>query len=333
MSYLMIKNVNKMFNKIKVLNGIDIEINKGEFISFLGPSGCGKTTLLRIIAGLEKLDTGNIIIDGVDVTNFPPSKRKIGIVFQSYVLFPNLNVYENIAYGLRNKKIRKNEIDSKVNNILELVGLKEFVNKYPFELSGGQQQRVALARSLVLKPDILLLDEPLSALDAKVRENLRDEIKLLQRKLNITTIMVTHDQEEAIIISDKIIVFNYGNIMQLGTPREIYYHPQNSFTADFVGKINYLKNTKSGRKFVRPECIEFSSEPMSGYSEVIVKDIEFRGNIYRVLVDNNGENIYLDLQWKEIIKKKILLGSKLYINLNIEGSIIEKEVAAHAEGY
>lgn len=170
MSYLMINNVNKMFNKIKVLNGIDIEINKGEFISFLGPSGCGKTTLLRIIAGLEKFDTGNIIIDGVDVTNFPPSKRKIGIVFQSYALFPNLNVYENIAYGLRNKKIRKNEIDSKVNNILELVGLKEFVNKYPFELSGGQQQRVALARSLVLKPDILLLDEPLSALDAKVRE-------------------------------------------------------------------------------------------------------------------------------------------------------------------
>lgn len=167
MSYLMIKNVNKMFNKIKVLNGIDIEINKGEFISFLGPSGCGKTTLLRIIAGLEKLDTGNIIIDGVDVTNFPPSKRKIGIVFQSYALFPNLNVYENIAYGLRNKKIRKNEIDSKVNNILELVGLKEFVNKYPFELSGGQQQRVALARSLVLKPDILLLDEPLSALEQK----------------------------------------------------------------------------------------------------------------------------------------------------------------------
>lgn len=331
MCYLRIKNINKKFNKINVLNGIDIEIDKGEFICFLGPSGCGKTTLLRIIAGLEKQDTGNIVIDGKDVTNLDSSKRRVGIVFQNYALFPNLNVYENIAYGLKNKKMKKDEIDKEVKNILSLVGLEECINKYPYEISGGQQQRVALARALVLKPDILLLDEPLSALDAKVRENLRHEIKVLQRKLNITTIMVTHDQEEAITISDRIVVFNGGNIMQIGTPKEIYYMPKNSFTADFVGKINCIENKNNMKLFIRPECVKFSFNYISGFNEATVKEIEFRGNIYRILVECENNNIYLDLQWKEMINGKVKVGSIIFINYDSEENIVGEEVAAHAE--
>lgn len=329
MSYLEIKNISKKFNKLNVLKGIDISINKGEFISFLGPSGCGKTTLLRIIAGLENQDNGEIIIDGKDVSKLDPSKRKVGIVFQNYALFPNLNVYENIAYGLKNKKLSKREIDEEVKKMVDLVGLEECISKYPFEISGGQQQRVALARSLVLKPDILLLDEPLSALDAKVRENLRDEIKSLQRKLNITTIMVTHDQEEAIIISDRIIVFNSGNIMQEGTPKEIYYSPKNHFTANFVGKINCIQD-EGKTIFIRPECIDFSLFSKVGYIEAVVKDIEFRGNIYRLVVESEEGAIFLDRQWKEVVNYKIEKGSRVYVNLSFSENTIEEEVAVHA---
>ena len=194
---------------------------KGEYVSLLGPSGCGKTTLLRIISGLENKKSGEIYIDGKEISKISPAKRWIGIVFQNYVLFPNLTVYENIAYGLVNQKIEKEKIERKVNDILDKIDLKHIKHKYPKQLSGGQQQRVALARAVVLSPKILLLDEPLSALDAKVRETLRKEIKFLQRDLGITTIMVTHDQEEALTISDKIVVINEGEIMQIGTPEEV----------------------------------------------------------------------------------------------------------------
>lgn len=321
MSYLSIKNIKKSFKKSEVLKGIDIEINKGELVCFLGPSGCGKTTLLRIIAGLETKNSGEVTLEGKDITPLAPSKRNIGIVFQNYALFPNLTIAENIAYGLVNKKIKKSEIDKKVNEMLALVGLEEAKNKYPSEISGGQQQRVALARAIVLQPDILLLDEPLSALDAKVRESLRAEIKRIQKKLNITTIMVTHDQEEALTMGDKIVVFNNGHVMQIGTPEEIYYNPKNDFTADFIGKINFVTSDDGDRKYIRPECIEFSKESKSEYKSGIVRDIEFRGNIYRVLVDIDGlsSGVYIDMSWKDQKDLEVKVGKPIYLKLDAIG--------------
>lgn len=321
MSYLSIKNIKKSFKKSEVLKGIDIEINKGELVCFLGPSGCGKTTLLRIIAGLETKNSGEVTLEGKDITPLAPSKRNIGIVFQNYALFPNLTIAENIAYGLVNKKIKKSEIDKKVNEMLALVGLEEAKNKYPSEISGGQQQRVALARAIVLQPDILLLDEPLSALDAKVRESLRAEIKRIQKKLNITTIMVTHDQEEALTMGDKIVVFNNGHVMQIGTPEEIYYNPKNDFTADFIGKINFVTSDDGDKKYMRPECIEFSKESKSEYKSGIVRDIEFRGNIYRVLVDIDGlsSGVYIDMSWKDQKDLEVKVGKPIYLKLDAIG--------------
>lgn len=321
MSYLSIKNIKKSFKKSEVLKGIDIEINKGELVCFLGPSGCGKTTLLRIIAGLETKNSGEVTLEGKDITPLAPSKRNIGIVFQNYALFPNLTIAENIAYGLVNKKIKKSEIDKKVNEMLALVGLEEAKNKYPSEISGGQQQRVALARAIVLQPDILLLDEPLSALDAKVRESLRAEIKRIQKKLNITTIMVTHDQEEALTMGDKIVVFNNGHVMQIGTPEEIYYNPKNDFTADFIGKINFVTSDDGDKKYIRPECIEFSKESKSEYKSGIVRDIEFRGNIYRVLVDIDGlsSGVYIDMSWKDQKDLEVKVGKPIYLKLDAIG--------------
>lgn len=245
MSYLKIKNVNKYYGKFHALKNINLSIKKGEFISFLGPSGCGKTTLLRVISGLEELNSGNIFLKDKDISILHPSRRNFSIVFQSYALFPNMTTWENIAYGLKNKKMPKELIEKKVKSVLEMVGLFSISNKYPNEMSGGQQQRVALARAVALEPDILLLDEPLSALDAKVREKLRNDIKKLQKRLDLTTIMVTHDQEEALSMSDKIMVMKDGEIMQWGSPREIYEKPNSSFTADFIGKINFLENGKS----------------------------------------------------------------------------------------
>lgn len=316
MSYLRIKGIKKSFKKAEVLKNINIDIEKGELVCFLGPSGCGKTTLLRIIAGLEKNDSGEIDLNGKNISKLEPSKRNIGIVFQNYALFPNLTIGENIAYGLVNKKINKKEINEKVDEMLKLIGLSSHKDKYPSEISGGQQQRVALARAIVLKPDILLLDEPLSALDAKVRENLRGEIKRIQKALNITTIMVTHDQEEALTMGDKIVVFNNGEVMQEGTPEEIYYRPINDFTADFIGKINFVDQENGKVSYIRPECIEFSNEFTLGYKEGIVKDIEFRGNVYRILVCLENIDVFIDMSWKEKNSLNIKVKRPIYVKLN-----------------
>lgn len=318
MSYLEIKNVNKYYSKFHVLKNISLSIEKGEFISFLGPSGCGKTTLLRVISGLEELNSGNIFLKGKDISILHPSKRNFSIVFQSYALFPNMTTWENIAYGLKNKKMPKDLIEKKVKSVLEMVGLFSISNKYPNEMSGGQQQRVALARAVALEPDILLLDEPLSALDAKVRESLRVEIKRIQKALNITTIMVTHDQEEALTMGDKIVIFNNGEVMQEGTPEEIYYEPINDFTADFIGKINFIDQKDGKTLYIRPECIEFGNILTFGYKEGIVKGIEFRGNIYRVLVylENMNIDIYIDMSWKEKNSLDIEVGTPIYVKLN-----------------
>lgn len=238
--YLRVKNLTKMFDKFVALRDVSLDIQEGEFVCFLGPSGCGKTTLLRAIAGLDIQTSGHIEQAGRDISDLPAMERDFGIVFQSYALFPNLKVRKNVAYGLQNMEVARNDIDVKVTELLELVGLPDQGDKYPAQLSGGQQQRVALARALATSPGLLLLDEPLSALDAKVRGHLRHEIKELQHRLKVTTIMVTHDQEEALTMADRIVVMNHGIIEQIGTPEEIYRQPATIFVADFIGAMNQL---------------------------------------------------------------------------------------------
>lgn len=314
MSYLSIRDIKKSFNRIEVLKGVDLEIEKGEFICFLGPSGCGKTTLLRIIAGLETPNSGNIFLNERDITKLDPSLRNLSMVFQSYALFPNMTVYENIEYGLKKKIRDKEKRKSKIMEVLKLVGLEHIFFKYPDEMSGGQQQRVSLARAIALEPDILLLDEPLSALDAKVRENLRSEIKDIQEKLGITTIMVTHDQEEALTMGDKIAVINGGEVVQFGEPKEIYNNPKDIFVADFIGKINFITDKDNEVYTVRPENIIYSFEEKERYTETIIKKIEFRGAFYRVFLSMNEKEILLDIMSKEMEKYNLKVGDRLFID-------------------
>ncbi|MDH3671014.1 MAG: putative 2-aminoethylphosphonate ABC transporter ATP-binding protein [Gammaproteobacteria bacterium] len=249
--YLRIESLTKLFGSFAALKDINLEVFEGEFICFLGPSGCGKTTLLRCIAGLDIQTSGRVIQAGEDISTLPPSARDFGIVFQSYALFPNLTVRKNLAYGLENRRMKKAAIEERVNELLELVGLTGQDKKYPSQLSGGQQQRVALARALASWPGLLLLDEPLSALDAKVRVYLRHEVRRLQRKLGITTVMVTHDQEEALTMADRIVVMDQGVIGQVGTPLQIYREPATSFVADFIGSMNFVPGTMAAPNLVR----------------------------------------------------------------------------------
>ena len=242
-TYLRLIGIRKDFGAFTALANIDLDIAKGEFVCFLGPSGCGKTTLLRIIAGLEVQTAGRIELAGRDISALPPAKRDYGIVFQSYALFPNLTVADNVAYGLTNRKVPKAQARERVAELLSLVGLPGSEAKYPAQLSGGQQQRIALARALATAPRLLLLDEPLSALDAIVRVKLRQEIRSLQRQLGVTTIMVTHDQEEAFAVADRIVVMNHGAIEQVGDAMQVYREPRSLFVADFVGRISVLGAT------------------------------------------------------------------------------------------
>ncbi|MFW6077183.1 MAG: putative 2-aminoethylphosphonate ABC transporter ATP-binding protein [Hyphomicrobiales bacterium] len=239
-SYLRIRNLTKRFGTFTALHDVSMDVEEGEFVCFLGPSGCGKTTLLRAIAGLDVQSEGTVEQAGRDISTLPPSHRDFGIVFQSYALFPNLTIDRNIAYGLENKGLPRRDINVRVAELLKLVGLPEQGIKYPAQLSGGQQQRVALARALATSPGLLLLDEPLSALDAKVRVHLRHEVRTLQERLGVTTIMVTHDQEEALTMADRIVVMNNGVIEQIGTPDEVYRNPGSLFVADFIGEMNRL---------------------------------------------------------------------------------------------
>jgi iron(III) transport system ATP-binding protein len=238
--HLSIRNVSKRFDTFTALNDVSLDIQRGEFVCFLGPSGCGKTTLLRAIAGLDLQDEGSIAIAGRDVSRAPPSARDFGIVFQSYALFPNLTVADNVGFGLVNQRKSSQDVRKRVQELLAMVGLPDQGAKYPVQLSGGQQQRVALARALATSPSLLLLDEPLSALDARVRLHLRDELKALQRRLGVTTIMVTHDQDEALGLADRMVVMNRGVIEQIGSPHEVYNDPGTAFVADFVGTMNFV---------------------------------------------------------------------------------------------
>lgn len=302
--HLRIEAVTKCFGTFTALDNISLTINEGEFVCFLGPSGCGKTTLLRTIAGLARQTAGTLIQRNKDISQLPTQARDFGIVFQSYALFPNLTVFNNVAYGLRNQRVERGRIDARVTELLALVNLTGSENKYPAALSGGQQQRVALARALATEPGLLLLDEPLSALDARVRGHLRSQIKALQARLGVTTIMVTHDQEEALTMADRIVVMNHGVIEQVGTPAEIYHQPASAFVASFIGSMNFLDVTVQGRDqarlgttpcaclphtlvvgqaaqlAIRPEAVALSLQAGALNGEVI--GIEFLGPFQRV---------------------------------------------------
>ncbi len=239
--FLELSHVQKQFGAFTAVTDFDLSAHRGEFISFLGPSGCGKTTTLRMIAGFEYPDSGSIKIDGQEITNLPPNRRNVGMVFQAYALFPNMTVADNVGFGMRIKKQPKTAIAKRVGELLDLINMPEKAGRYPYQLSGGQQQRVALARALAIEPQVLLLDEPLSALDAKIRVALRHEIREIQRQLGITTVYVTHDQEEALELSDRIVVMSEGRIEQVGTPFEIYNFPATAFVASFVGTLNAVQ--------------------------------------------------------------------------------------------
>jgi len=243
MSFLMLDHVQKTFGSTVAVADMSLQVAQGEFISLLGPSGCGKTTTLRMIAGFESPSTGRIVLNGVDISHTPTNKRNIGMVFQSYALFPNMTVADNIGFGLHVSGTDRHTITSRVAEMLHLIDLAGYGQRYPHQLSGGQQQRVALARALARQPQILLLDEPLSALDAKIRDSLRQEIRTIQRQLGITTIYVTHDQQEAMALSDRIVVMSHGHVAQIGAPHDIYNTPQSTFVASFVGTLNQLPAT------------------------------------------------------------------------------------------
>ena len=242
-AFLELSHVQKRFGTFTAVEDFDLSAHKGEFVSFLGPSGCGKTTTLRMIAGFEYPDAGTIHVGGKDMTGLPPNKRNVGMVFQAYALFPNMTVADNVGFGMRIRKQPRSVIQKRVGELLELINMPEKADRYPYQLSGGQQQRVALARALAIEPQVLLLDEPLSALDAKIRVALRHEIRSIQRQLGITTVYVTHDQEEALELSDRIVVMNSGHIEQVGTPFEVYNFPATAFVASFVGTLNAVEAT------------------------------------------------------------------------------------------
>jgi putative spermidine/putrescine transport system ATP-binding protein len=324
MAYLELENVNKSFGGVKAVRDFNLDIEKGSLVSFLGPSGCGKTTTLRMIAGFEQLDSGSIRLDGTDIVSVPPNRRDIGMVFQAYALFPNLTVRENIAFGLEMRKKTKKETEKRVDEVLEMVRLQDTAKRFPHQLSGGQQQRIALARALAVQPRVLLLDEPLSALDAEVRVALRGEIRRIQSELAITTVYVTHDQEEALSISDRVVVMNKGLIEQAGTPEEIYRAPQTRFVATFIGTANQflgkvtaenkifsnsielttgsLKEFKTGQAvvvLVRPENIQVQAgQPQEDGWNVVsgrIETITFHGAVTRLGVNVNSQRVVADI--------------------------------------
>ncbi len=297
MAYIEFKEICKSYDgKNQVLNHINLDVEKGELVTLLGPSGCGKSTLLRSLAGLEQISSGRIFLDGEDITDVPVQKRGIGMVFQQYSLFQNMNVEENIAFGLKIAKVNKKRIEEKVQRVIEMVDLVGKEKSYPSQLSGGQQQRVAIARAIVMEPKVLLLDEPLSAIDAKLRRELQEKIKRVQKELKITTIFVTHDQDEAMIMSDKIHLMNNGIVEQSGNPVQLYTHPVSKFAAEFIGHYNILdqdklkvlfpyKDFKAGHYAFRPETIYLQNEPIKDKNmyvfEAIVDNYISRGNVLR----------------------------------------------------
>ena len=295
--YLKIENISKIFEKGRGVKNISFQLEKGELVSFLGPSGCGKTTLLNIIGGFVKNDSGSIYLEDKDITEYPPEKREIVTVFQNYALFPHMNVVENVKYGLKYRGYNKEEQIKLAKEYLKIVGLEGYEKNSVGELSGGQQQRVALARALVLQPKILLLDEPFSNLDAKLKIAMREEIKELQKRLGISMIFVTHDQEEALSISDRIVVMSNGEIVQIGKPEEIYYSPKNRYVAEFIGKINFLE---IGNK--RPEEIKMRR---NNSGDAVILNREFMGATTLFVVERLEKKIYVTIPGEEALKYRV----------------------------
>jgi putative spermidine/putrescine transport system ATP-binding protein len=303
MSFLSVATLNKSYGTTTVFQDIDFAAERGEFVTLLGPSGCGKSTLLRCIAGLTAVDSGRILLDGEDIVPKSPQKRGIAMVFQSYALFPNMTVEQNVAFGLRMKKVPAAESAQRVREALEMVELGPLAARYPHQLSGGQCQRVALARSLVTRPRLLLLDEPLSALDARIRKHLREQIRRIQQELKLTTVFVTHDQEEALTLSDRIVLMNAGRIVQSGDAETLYTAPQNAFAAGFIGNYNLLDATQASRLLnrpfhqqvaIRPESLRLSVEPGEGIP-VRVLSHSLLGNVIRDRVDASGVELTVDV--------------------------------------
>ncbi len=353
MAFLELTNITKSFGNVSAVESFDLQVERGEFVSFLGPSGCGKTTTLRMIAGFEMPTSGVVQVNGVDITYKPANKRNVGMVFQSYALFPNMTVADNIGFGLKIAKRPASEIKSRVEEMLALIHMKDYGLRYPYQMSGGQQQRVALARALAFRPQVLLLDEPLSALDAKIRVSLRQEIKAIQRKLGITTIYVTHDQEEALSLSDRVVVMNAGRIEQVGTPFEIYNFPQTEFAAQFVGTLNTLqaqvRDAASGCLVVdgqevlsasnldgaqpgenvsvsiRPERISVYGETQkANVMEATVDSISFLGSIVRSQVRTGANSFYMDTfnnPFLELPK----IGDKIEITFSKEAVLVLRQ--------
>ena len=288
------KNISKSFGDKTVLDDVSLYINRGEFVTILGPSGCGKTTLLRILAGFGTADSGQVLINGVDITDVPPHKRPVNTVFQRYALFPHLDVYDNIAFGLKLKKVPEDEIDKRVRKVLKMVSMNDYEDRDVESLSGGQQQRVAIARAIVGQPTVLLLDEPLAALDLKMRKDMQIELKEMHKKLGITFVYVTHDQEEALTLSDTIVVMNEGKIQQIGTPTDIYNEPQNSFVADFIGESNILNG-----KMIKDRLVEFV------------------GHEFECVDEGFGENVEVDV---------VVRPEDIYIMNRLEGAQITAKV-------
>lgn len=313
MSYIEMKHIVKNYGTTSVLKGIDLEIEKGELVTLLGPSGCGKSTLLRCLSGLEDVTDGQIFLDGQEITTLEPRKREIGMVFQQYSLFPNMTVTQNIAFGMKLKKKPEAEIREKVKNILEIVGLSEQANRYPSQLSGGQQQRAALARAIVTEPKVLLLDEPLSAIDALLRRSLQTEIRRIQQELNITAVFVTHDQNEAMVMSDQIHLLYQGQIEQSASPSEMYLHPATRFAASFIGNYNSYTGAQfaslTGEKqnaeqiVFRPEAVVLSERCQDDtdcfHIKGRIKSQISHGNVLRYTVEANGLPIHVDTLFKE----------------------------------
>jgi len=323
MSFLSIQNLHKNYGSTAIFSDIDAEIEQGEFVTLLGPSGCGKSTLLRCIAGLTEVNGGKILLDGDDLVPLSPQKRGIGMVFQSYALFPNMTAAQNVVFGLRMQKVGKEESAARVQEALTMVELGDFAGRYPHQLSGGQCQRVALARSLVTRPRLLLLDEPLSALDARIRKHLREQIRSIQQELGLTTIFVTHDQEEALVMSDRIFLMNAGRIVQSGDAETLYTAPADAFAAGFIGNYNLLDAPTASRLLgrplssqvaIRPEAIVLGQGPISA----TIRSHALLGNIIRYRVDAGGVELLVDVLNRS--------ADDLYAN----GHPISLDIAAHA---
>ncbi|MBI5029019.1 MAG: ABC transporter ATP-binding protein [Chloroflexi bacterium] len=353
MAFLELYNVRKSFGTVNAVESFNLQVERGELVSFLGPSGCGKTTTLRMIAGFELPTSGTVLINGKDFTYVPPNKRNIGMVFQSYALFPNMTVADNIGFGLRIAKQPSNEIKKRAEEMLALIHMSGLGNRYPYQLSGGQQQRVALARALAFSPQVLLLDEPLSALDAKIRVSLRSEIRSIQQKLGITTIYVTHDQEEALSLSDRVVVMNNGRMEQVGSPFEIYNFPKTEFVAQFVGTLNRLQaqvsdavmglltvdgqsiQTKQSLEgFANGDAVTISLRPerVSFYNDVqkvncldcTIENIAFLGSIVRIQV-RTGENMFYMDTFNNPFLELPKVGDKTKITFSAEAVLVLKQ--------